>query len=189
MKIITLFTAIFLTSLLSFGQNPSMTISHLGLAPSDNLTVNTGDSIDFIFGGGSTHPMTEGWPSTQSSTPVAFTTQTVTSTNTLTTFTLDTPGTYYFHCGTNPNNSNNWGKITVLGPTSIKENKTSKYNIYPNPASDILIIEGLEGVAEIFSLNGKKVMEASLSTVDIKDLSKGTYIIKIGEYNSSFIKK
>lgn len=189
MKTITLFTAIFLASLMSLGQHPSMTISHSGLAPYDTLTIIAGDSIDFIFGGGSTHPMTEGWPATQSSTPVAFTTQTVTSTSTLTTFAINTPGTYYFHCGTNPSNTSNWGKITVLAATGIKENKAIKYNIYPNPTTDILVIEGLKGVAEIFNLNGKKVMEANSSTVDIKELAKGTYIVKIGEYSSTFIKK
>ena len=79
MKTITLFIIAISTSLLSFGQNPSMTISHTGLAPYDTLTVYAGDSIDFIYGGGGSHPMTEGWQSGQSSSPISFPTQTVTS--------------------------------------------------------------------------------------------------------------
>jgi len=189
MKTITLFTAIFLASLMSLGQHPSMTISHSGLAPYDTLTIIAGDSIDFIFGGGSAHPMTEGWQSGESSTPIPFPTQTVTSTSTLATFTLNTPGTYYFHCGTNPGNGNNWGKITVLAASGTIESRSTQYSIYPNPTTDILVIDGLNGVAEIFNLNGKKVMETTSSAVNIENLSNGTYVIRIGEHNSTFIKK
>ena len=190
MKTITLFIIAISTSLLSFGQNPSMTISHTGLAPYDTLTVYVGDSIDFIHGGGGPHPMTEGWGSGENSTPITFPTQTITLSNPLVTFSLDTPGTYYFHCGTNPSNSDLWGKITVLDSASagISEDQMISYTIYPNPATDLLTIEVLNHTAEIYNLIGKKVMDINSSIVDINDLPKGKYIIKIGEYSSIFIK-
>ena len=194
MKTITLFTAILLTSILSFGQNPSMTIAHSGIvtAPSSNdksLTVYVGDSIDFIHGGGGSHPMTEGWQTGEISTPITFSTQTVTSSNPSTTFALNTAGTYYFHCGTNPGNTDNWGKITVLpSTTGIDENKSVEYKIYPNPVSNILTIEGLKGTSEIYNLLGKKVIESNSQTINIENLPKGNYVIKIGEYKSTFIK-
>jgi len=189
MKTITFITAILLISILSFGQNPSMTISHSGLSPSSTLTVFAGEEIDFIYGGGGSHPMTEGWQSGESSSPIEFVTQTVTSAIPMVTFTLE-EGTYYFHCGTNPGNSNNWGMITVIpnSSTGVNDAKIAKYKIYPNPSADILTIEGLIGFAEIFSLNGKKVMDFNTEIIDISNLSKGTYIVKVGDWKSTFIK-
>jgi plastocyanin len=190
MKTTTLFTAILLTSMLSIGQNPSITISHNGLSPYDTLTVYVGDSVDFFYGGGGSHPMTEGWQSGQTSSPISFPTQTVTSSIPSVTFTLDTPGTYYFHCGTNPGNSNNWGKITVLDTTAteIIETEIVEYKIYPNPSTDVITIEGLNGAAEIYNLIGEKVMDVNSSIINVYDLLKGVYIIKIEEYNATFIK-
>jgi len=186
-----LYTAILLiTTFISYGQNPSMTISHTGISPSTTLTVNEGDSIDFFYGGGGSHPMTEGWQSGQTSSPISFPTQTVTSSIPSVTFTLDTPGTYYFHCGTNPGNSNNWGKITVLDTTAteIIETEIVEYKIYPNPSTDVITIEGLNGAAEIYNLIGEKVMDVNSSIINVYDLLKGVYIIKIEEYNATFIK-
>ncbi len=190
MKTTTLFTAILLTSMLSIGQNPSITISHNGLSPYDTLTVYVGDSVDFFYGGGGSHPMTEGWQSGQTSSPISFPTQTVTSSIPSVTFTLDTPGTYYFHCGTNPGNSNNWGEITVLDTTAteIIETEIVEYKIYPNPSTDVITIEGLNGAAEIYNLIGEKVMDVNSSIINVYDLLKGVYIIKIEEYNATFIK-
>tara|TARA_B110000046_G_C12996188_1_gene400108 strand:- start:122 stop:697 length:576 start_codon:yes stop_codon:yes gene_type:complete len=190
MKTITLFIIVLSTSLLSFGQNPSMTIAHTGISPSAELTIYAGDSIDFLFGSGGTHPMTEGWQSGETSIPIPFPTQTVTSSITSVTFTLNTPGTYYFHCGTNPSNSANWGKINVLDSTSvgISEDQMISYTIYPNPVTNILTIEGLNGTAEIYNLTGKKVMDINSSIIDVSNLPKGEYIIKTGESSSTFIK-
>ena len=123
--------------------------------------------------------------------PISFPTQTVTSSIPSVTFTLDTPGTYYFHCGTNPGNSNNWGKITVLDTTAteIIETEIVEYKIYPNPSTDVITIEGLNGAAEIYNLIGEKVMDVNSSIINVYDLLKGVYIIKIEEFNSTFIKK
>jgi len=135
--------------------------------------------------------MTEGWQSGQSSSPISFPTQTVTSSIPSVTFTLNTPGTYYFHCGTNPGNSNNWGKITVLNTTAsgIIETEIVEYKIYPNPSTNIFTIEGLNSAAEIYNLVGEKVMDVNSSIINAYDLPKGVYIIKIEEFNSTFIKK
>jgi len=190
MKTITLFIIVISTSLLSFGQNPSMTIAHTGISPNTELTIYVGDSIDFFYGGGGTHPMTEGWQSGETSTPIPFTTQTVSNSIPSVTFAMDAPGTYYFHCGTNPSNSGNWGKITVLDSNlaGVPENQMIYYTFYPNPATDILTIEGLNDTAEIYNLIGEKVMDINSSIVDINALPKGNYILKIGEFSSILIK-
>ena len=191
MKTTTLFTAILLTSMLSIGQNPSITISHNGLSPYDTLTVYVGDSVDFFYGGGGSHPMTEGWQSGQTSSPISFPTQTVTSSIPSVTFTLDTPGTYYFHCGTNPGNANNWGEITVLdtNATAVIENKIDPYRIYPNPVSDVIYIDGMEGKATIIDLNGKIVQIISEKKTNLSALPSGVYFIEIKGVRTKFIKK
>lgn len=191
MKTITLFIITISTSLMSFGQNPSMTIAHTGISPSTEMTVNSGDSIDFFYGGGGTHPMTEGWQQGETSTPIPFVTQTVSASVPSVTFSMDTPGTYYFHCGTNPTNSSNWGKITVLDSASAAtpEGEMIHYTIYPNPVTDILTVEGLSYPAEIYNLIGEKVMDINTSSIDVSTLAKGEYIIKVGDYSTIFIKK
>ena len=187
-----LYTAILLiTTFISYGQNPSMTISHAGISPSTTLTVNEGDSIDFFYGGGQSHPMTEGWQTGEFSTPITFVTQTVTSSNPSVTFLLDTPGTYYFHCGSNPGNSSNWGKITVLdtNATTVIENKIDAYKIYPNPVSDVIYIDGIEGEATIIDLNGKIVQIISEKKTNLSALPSGVYFIEIKGVRTKFIKK
>lgn len=190
MKTITLFIIALSVSLMSFGQNQSMTIAHTGLSPNAEITVIAGDSIDFFFGSGGTHPMTEGWQSGESSTPISFATQTVSNTIQSTTFAMDTPGTYYFHCGTNPSNAANWGKIIVLDAAAAgtPENQLISYTVYPNPATDILTIEGVNQTVEIYNLIGEKVLEVNSSTINISTLPNGEYVIKIGEFSSTFVK-
>ena len=181
---------VFFTTIL-LAQFPSMTISHQGLAPSDTLTVFAGDSITFNYGGGGPHPMTEGWQTGQTSTPVPFPTQTVTSAIPKKTFALDTPGVYYFHCGTNPMNSDNWGKITVLESvaTGVKEKEDISYNIYPNPVKSILHIQGFDEPRKIYDLTEKEIMEVNESKTSVEQLPAGIYILRINSFSSLIIKK
>ncbi len=92
-------------------MSQSMNLSHSGISPSSTLVVEPGENITFIYGGGGPHPMTSGHGSTES--PVYFPTVTVSSSNPTANFSLTTVGTYLFHCGTNPGNSNLWGTIIV----------------------------------------------------------------------------
>jgi hypothetical protein len=115
-----------------------MTIQHSGLTPNDTLWVAPGDTVQFIYGGGGPHPMTSGHGSKAS--PIFFPTVTVTSSNTTALFSLDTVGTYLFHCGTNPSNSNNWGTIIVTESASLLEQKT-RVRFYPNPGENFLAFE------------------------------------------------
>jgi len=119
-------------------QYPSMTIQHSGLTPNDTLWVAPSDSIQFIYGGGGPHPMTSGHGAKSS--PVFFPTVTVTSSNTTALFTLDSVGTYIFHCGTNPNNSNNWGTIIVTESASLIENH-QKVRFFPNPGRNVIHLD------------------------------------------------
>lgn len=84
----------------------------------------------------------------------------------------------------------------------IKEEHVGDYkiNIWPNPTEDILKIESLNLVfnsIEIFDIAGRRVKTIdkkaiSNSEINISDLNKGTYILKIlgdkGFYTTKFIK-
>jgi hypothetical protein len=180
-------------SIFAIGQ--TMTISHTGIStvPSStdkSLSVNVGDDITFIYGGGGSHPMTEGWQDGSASTPVSFVTQTVTSSIPTVTFQINTAGIYKFHCGTSPGNSNNWGTIYVAdGTTSAATVYNNPISVFPNPARNILTVKGLTESAAIYRLNGNKVMYVINGTFNVSDLAKGTYIVKTAKYNTIFIKK
>ncbi|HIO59865.1 MAG TPA: T9SS type A sorting domain-containing protein [Flavobacteriales bacterium] len=178
------FTAI---ASVSFGQQ-SMNISHQGTNPI-SITVQVGEDITFIYGGGGAHPMTEGWQDGSASTPEAFATQTVTSSSPTTTFQMLVPGHYVFHCNTNPGNQNNWGTIIVEGVVGVEEASASTLNVFPNPAHDVITVEGNnKGTAVITDINGRIVMSDFTTSVNISALPNGTYFIKNEGVSTIFIK-
>ena len=69
----------------------------------------------------------------------------------------------------------------TLDNTGITEISNSNIYIYPNPASDFIIIENAEPQQiTIYSLDGRlvKTVEGS-NVVDVRDLNKGVYLINI----------
>ncbi|MGB0862506.1 MAG: T9SS type A sorting domain-containing protein [Saprospiraceae bacterium] len=66
------------------------------------------------------------------------------------------------------------------------QTRNIEYRIFPNPASSFITIENVEAgeVIQIFSVNGQfvKTLHCNVSTaiIDISNLPKGTYFIKIG---------
>ena len=95
--------------------------------------------------------------------------------------------TEYFAIPQGKNVNGEWGEITKIefkttleGTIEIVENN---FNIYPNPATTSIIIEGAEeGMARIFDMTGRCVKEVNVvdnTTVNIEDLNKGVYIINI----------
>lgn len=83
---------------------------------------------------------------------------------------------------------------------SLNENNavSSSLKIYPNPVTSVLTIDNPNnGVSEakVFDMNGRLVKTSSFSAndksvnVNVSDLSKGNYVIKIGNSVSKIIKK
>jgi arabinogalactan endo-1,4-beta-galactosidase len=73
---------------------------------------------------------------------------------------------------------------------------TNQFSIYPNPASDYVNISSLLPVTvslELYTILGEKVMESTYSgtteRLDLNNLSKGIYILKIGEDSFKVIKR
>lgn len=111
-NIFYIITLVTINLTIGYTQDAYMNISHLGLQPSSVMTVELDEEITFEYGGGGPHPMMSGFGNGTPS-PVFFPTITVNSGNPIEVFTLSEVGTYFFHCGTNPGNSSNWGTIHV----------------------------------------------------------------------------
>lgn len=91
-------------------------------------------------------------------------------------------------------------QLGVLGctPTNINEDEwISRLNIYPNPARETLFIDAAnnsEFKIDLFSIVGQKmdvntVMEANKLKIELADLPRGVYIVKISGNNYSVIKR
>jgi hypothetical protein len=157
-----------------------------GFTPTGTITVDCNEIFHFTSGG-NTHPVVEGGSGiTTVSNFWASLNLTVTPSNNANNplvVSIPTTGEYYYRCGTNPGNSNLYGHITVTGPTcegatAVQIIESDELTIYPNPANSTITIKGLNGVAQVFDVNGKKVMNITNTTVNVSSLANGTYFIK-----------
>jgi len=83
---------------------------------------------------------------------------------------------------------NQWNDINYMGHAlldgpiiGIQTNEVSSFNVYPNPATDVLRVEGATEVS-IFNITGQLVKTANVlnGTVDVADLTSGVYVVKSG---------
>ena len=162
----------------------SFTVQHAGLAPSAEATVNVGDTIQFLYGSGGPHPMTSGH-GTGIESPVFFPTVTVTAGNPEAFCTLEEPGVYYFHCGTNPGNSNNWGTLNVVDPTSgLSERPVATWVPSWNASLRQISLNGtsLPNQVALLDMSGKLAQSWNLcrsnATLQVGDLPAGMYILR-----------
>lgn len=73
---------------------------------------------------------------------------------------------------------------------SIEETSELSVNVYPNPVSDILILDGINGSfnASVIDLNGQIVKSTeSQKTLDVQDLVAGEYILWISSKDGNKI--
>ena len=72
-----------------------------------------------------------------------------------------------------------WGTCPTLG---VNDQYLTNISIYPNPTNDKLFIQGLSSISKvsIYNVLGKLVLTQTISKeIDVKQLSKGVYILKI----------
>jgi hypothetical protein len=79
--------------------------------------------------------------------------------------------------------------------TGINDIKNSNIKIYPNPTNNIINIEGPNknenNTIQIFDVQGKLVITKTITekgTIDLSELNKGVYVIKIGEVAQRIVK-
>ena len=83
----------------------------------------------------------------------------------------------------------------------IKNNKTVRLQVYPNPATDIAVIDlpgKINGIAAIYDINGKKVAGYNIDNdnhieLNVSHLKKGIYFVRIKNgqtvYSAKFLVK
>ncbi len=74
-------------------------------------------------------------------------------------------------------------------PNEISE-KTSDLSIYPNPVKDILTINGIYSMLEIYDIYGKLVLSSDAKeSINVSSLSNGVYFINITKEKATLIQK
>lgn len=79
---------------------------------------------------------------------------------------------------------------------SVQDITLNPWTIYPNPASDVLNLEGLENVESyaIYDMTGRKLAQPNNSSkqIDVSHLNNGVYLLQIntdkGQVSKKFIK-
>lgn len=86
-------------------------------------------------------------------------------------------------------------KQVVTTVASIENIDSDRIQIFPNPSSRVIFIQGLNvgAMIEIFDINGKKVFQqisqSDINSIDIESLTKGIYILQITTQDGIFRKK
>ncbi len=79
--------------------------------------------------------------------------------------------------------------VSACVPSSINEN-SKNISIYPNPANDILTIDGRYIALKIYDLFGKLIFSTTdQNTINISSLSNGLYFIDINTEKGNIVKK
>ena len=75
-------------------------------------------------------------------------------------------------------------------PTSIANQEQPTLQLYPNPASDYLIVEGLDAgaVYSIYNISGQQLLSGELGDhIDLQNLSEGTYMMQFAGLSKSYL--
>lgn len=114
------------------------------------------------------------------------------SVNTENQLTFSASGKLILNASLNENSSIAVVDSTVLiykaSSASIKDNTIASIKVFPNPASEFIVIEGVSKASiEIYSLTGKALFKQANYTegnpVSIKNLPKGMYILQVCSKN------
>lgn len=76
--------------------------------------------------------------------------------------------------------------VQYVDLTLVTENQVKVFSVFPNPASESIVISG-EGFqkAEIYNTVGQKVMETTMSTINVGTLQSGIYMLKVYDANGN----
>ena len=75
------------------------------------------------------------------------------------------------------------------GSSTVTQQITDNFNIYPNPCSDFINITGDFSMIKIFDSTGKQIIATTKKRIDLSGLKQGTYLIKAGKNSKKFVKK
>lgn len=87
------------------------------------------------------------------------------------------------------------GRFEYSKTIAVTQKGSTKLNAYPNPVTDVLTIEtSLTGEYQIINLLGQVVLRGQTTPLgsvglDVSSLTKGTYVLKVGNEQLKFIKQ
>jgi hypothetical protein len=76
--------------------------------------------------------------------------------------------------------------------TAINEQEQTDFTIWPNPASDVINIAGLDTIdrVSVYSLSGTLLESVrNTSSIDISDLTTGIYLVKVKSGNNLYVEQ
>jgi hypothetical protein len=81
-------------------------------------------------------------------------------------------------------------KVSIVGVPNLTNNNSNNVIVYPNPANDMVFIQGLEGESfncRIFNYNGQLLQdrETSNKSISVKDLPSGFYTLIISDFRGN----
>lgn len=155
-----------------------------------SLTINVGDEIVWTV----TDQLTHNVVSSDPAAPTGFGSADLTNGQTYS-FTFTSAGVFDYECSYHV--ATMAGTITVEGTASIDEQELVGFNIYPNPASDIINLNAQENIESvtIYNMMSQEVMNHISSEkmnsleLNISNLENGTYFLKIKSGNRVGVRK
>lgn len=83
-------------------------------------------------------------------------------------------------------------KITFAessNPTAVENITSQDIVVHPNPAQDVLLINGIEAQdLRVFDLQGRLLKTENGTQVNVSNLAEGTYLLQVGTQVVRFIK-
>jgi hypothetical protein len=81
--------------------------------------------------------------------------------------------------------------FTTSIATSVEDNMAADVTLYPNPATDILQIRGMEVASvKIYSLTGQLLNEIrNANSIDVSDLDTGIYVFSVADRENNKIRR
>ena len=193
---------ILLTSFGYAGFSTTFTISNSGTSFTNAaITITFGDIVNFSIGANhNAVEVSEATWTVEGNTPLAGGFSLPFGGGTVPADKL-TPGIHYYVCAPHAAIGMR-GTITVLNPTGIAENKLKDgISIYPNPSSGSFQLKLDNSFSAknydlgIYTLKGEKVyaqsdiQQQNSSNIEISDLPKGVYIVRLNGKKESYYKK
>jgi parallel beta-helix repeat protein len=104
--------------------------------------------------------------------------------------TINSVGVYTVSILDNNGCTNTSNSITIQSVT-VQENFTENFTIYPNPTQESFkVISSIKiKNIQLFSIEGKLILETSNNNIDVSMLTTGVYFVKLATTNGSRIKK